>query len=270
MPLKIAFPNLYNVSRKKNNVVSQFYFRDQEGNSNWNLDLRRRLSDVEIAEAGDLSHKLQNVTLNEDEDRRNWKWTADGAFTVRSCYLSLLPPSFFVDFPHKIVWNNNVPTKISFFTWLVHHNSLLTQDNLERKGRTLVNRCCMCKKELEIINHLFLHCSVAHSIWDVFLSGFGVGRPPGDDIKDAFKDRDRTDFTMAGNFIWNILPYVICWNIWKEHNQRMFVTEAKEKDVQKVVLDIKANILYWSHPSKAPHDIRFEMLVFKWEELVRR
>lgn len=163
-----------------------------------------------------------------------------------------------------------MPTKISFFTWLVHHNSLLTQDNLERKVRTLVNRCCMCKKELETINHLFLHCSVAHSIWDVFLSGFGVGRPQGDDIKDAFKDRDRTDFTMTGNFIWNILPYVICWNIWKEHNQRMFVTEAKEKDVQKVVLDIKANILYWSHPSKAPHDIRFEMLVFKWEELVRR
>lgn len=52
MPLKTTFPNLCNVSRNKNNVVNQFYSSDSEGHSNWNLDLRRRLSEIEIAETG--------------------------------------------------------------------------------------------------------------------------------------------------------------------------------------------------------------------------
>lgn len=68
-------------------------------------------------------------------------------------------------------------------------------------------------------------------------------RPPGDDINDSFKDRDRIDFTTAENFIWNILPYAICWNIWRERNQLMFVAEGKKKDAQKIILDIKENIV---------------------------
>ena len=33
----------------------------------------------------------------------------------------------------------------------------------------MMGRCCMCKRNGELVNHLLLHCDVASAIWSVFL-----------------------------------------------------------------------------------------------------
>jgi hypothetical protein len=38
----------------------------------------------------------------------------------------------------------------------------------------LVNRCGMCKKEEESIDHLLLHCESAQYLWNAFFSRFGL------------------------------------------------------------------------------------------------
>jgi hypothetical protein len=38
----------------------------------------------------------------------------------------------------------------------------------------LVNKCGMCKKDEESIDHLFLHCKSAQFLWNAFFSRFGL------------------------------------------------------------------------------------------------
>ena len=52
-----------------------------------------------------------------------------------------------------------------FFVWTAVHGQILTLDNLMLRGRILVNWCCMCHHNEETVDHLLLHCPVAHSLW---------------------------------------------------------------------------------------------------------
>jgi hypothetical protein len=49
-----------------------------------------------------------------------------------------------------------------------------TIDNLGRRGFTLVNWCCLCKKNEEIINHFLIHCEYTSDLWLLVLNTFGV------------------------------------------------------------------------------------------------
>ena len=51
---------------------------------------------------------------------------------------------------------------------------ILTLDNLILWGHTLVNQCCMCCCNEETVDHLLLHCPVAHSLWVYMYQIFGI------------------------------------------------------------------------------------------------
>jgi len=64
-----------------------------------------------------------------------------GIFTVKSYYLKLLSCSSFAiqagsfeQFPWKIIWKNLAHLKVSVFVWEASHGSILTCDNLQKKG----------------------------------------------------------------------------------------------------------------------------------------
>ena len=40
------------------------------------------------------------------------------------------------------------------------------------RGRSLANRCCMCYCNEESVDHLLLHCPMAHSLWVHMLQFF--------------------------------------------------------------------------------------------------
>ena len=42
-------------------------------------------------------------------------------------------------------------------------------DQLKRRGIPLANRCFLCEKEDETIDHLLIHCSRAKTLWDLVL-----------------------------------------------------------------------------------------------------
>ena len=112
--------------------------------------------------------------------------------------------------------------------WTASHGQILTLDNLMLRGLPLVNRCCMCCCNEEYVNHLLLHCPVAHSLWVQMLQVF------------------RTQWVMPGSVeslvfcwsnwlgkfssdIWNMVPGYLMWVVWMERNRRSF--EAKEKSL---------------------------------------
>jgi hypothetical protein len=61
-----------------------------------------------------------------------------------------------------------------FFVWSASLGKILTLDNLRRRQVIMVNRCCLCKLEGESVDHLLLHCEVAHTLWNTILSRFGL------------------------------------------------------------------------------------------------
>jgi hypothetical protein len=40
-------------------------------------------------------------------------------------------------------------------------------DNLRKQQVIMVDRCCMCKRNEELMNHLLLHCEVVYALWNV-------------------------------------------------------------------------------------------------------
>ena len=66
--------------------------------------------------------------------------------------------------------------RFGFFAWEASWGRILTLDRLRRRGVPLVNRCFMCKREEESIDHLFLHCVTAGYLWQLFFSLFGLQR----------------------------------------------------------------------------------------------
>lgn len=38
----------------------------------------------------------------------------------------------------------------------------------------MINRCVLCKREEESVDHIFIHCIMAQRVWCFFLSRLGI------------------------------------------------------------------------------------------------
>jgi hypothetical protein len=68
-------------------------------------------------------------------------------------------------------------------------NSILTKDNLLKRGWTGNDQCQFCS-EKETVNHLLFGCGLAKLAWQVVLCAFHLNRPP-DRVEDLFGGLDK-------------------------------------------------------------------------------
>jgi len=135
--------------------------------------------------------KLNEANLGDSAiGKVRWILNTKGCFAVRYFYLKLLDLSYSSletlnggGFPYKLIWRSLAPVKVSFFVWEASHGKILTCDNLQKKGFTLVNRCFMCKGDSESMSHLLFHCKFARVLWDLTISCLGVSWVAFDSIK---------------------------------------------------------------------------------------
>ena len=91
----------------------------------------------------------------EGDDQLVWRLTTFGAFDMRSFYKLLASPTTDA-FPWEGIWRTKVPRQVSFFLWTTANDGILTIDNLVKRGQLLVNRCCLCYRDGESVDHLLL------------------------------------------------------------------------------------------------------------------
>ena len=48
--------------------------------------------------------------------------------------------------------------KMCFFAWEIIQGNILTNDQLQKRGFSLANRCHLCLEDEETMEHLLLHC----------------------------------------------------------------------------------------------------------------
>ena len=104
---------------------------------------------------------------------------------------------------------------------------MLTIDCLKRNGRSIPNRCYLCKNEEETTDHLLLFCEKARMLWLLILSLFGVQWVMHSSVR-------RNLLGWHGSFVgkkrekaWRVALLCLTWTIWKERNRRAFDDVAR-------------------------------------------
>ena len=86
----------------------------------------------------------------------------------------------------------------------------------------MANRCFLCQKCGDSIDHLLLHCERIREVWPLFLSFFGVSWV-------FFYSVKETLLGWRGSFVgnkrkvaWQLGPLCLFWVIWKARNTIAF------------------------------------------------
>lgn len=96
-----------------------------------------------------------------------------------------------------------------------------TLDKLMKRNVIVVDRCCMCKKGGEFIDHL-LHCEVARELWSshfhLFCADWVMPRRVRELLM-GWKGRVGSHNILE---VWRLTPLYLMWCIWRKWNARNF------------------------------------------------
>ncbi|XP_060209904.1 putative ribonuclease H protein At1g65750 isoform X3 [Lycium barbarum] len=219
IPLKDSHPRLFLIATEPDSTVAS----NRDGNI-WDIRFRRNLQDWELGEIFDLFKSLERFPVNsQTPDSLKWGESSKGVFSVKASYNRMNTIDVLTDpWPWKLIWKTKLPTKIKCFTWTALKNATLTLDNFKKKKIHLVNRCYMCQKESESVNHLFLHCPVAADLWHMFTAILGISWTIPYCLKGAVESWSLWKMNETINKIWQMIPACIFWCLWIERNSRCF------------------------------------------------
>jgi hypothetical protein len=105
-------------------------------------------------------------------DRLWWVSSKSGLFKFKS--FSSLACFEGSRFPWKSVWRTQAPSRAAFFAWSAALSKILTVDNLRKMHVIIMDRCCLCKRNGELVDHLHLHCDVASALWNSLFTRFSM------------------------------------------------------------------------------------------------
>jgi len=150
----------------KEALVSEYMDRSSP-QTLWNFNFMRDVHDWEIESLDSFLTLFYSMNPRSGAtDSMVWTPSSWHGFAVKSYYNILSSPNKEEpgSFPWKSIWKVKAPPRIAFFLWATALGRILTVDNLRRRGFQLINRCCLCKKDEETINHLLLHCEFSVDI----------------------------------------------------------------------------------------------------------
>ena len=127
------------------------------------------------------------------------------------------------------LWKTKISKKCHFFIWSLLHCCINTADILQRKVPTLnlsPNRCSLCKRHSEEIDHIFIDCHTAKILWNKLEGLLGWKNQQQNVVSlcsflCSIKQRNK-----RGIIFFNTIASVL-WILWLERNNRIF--KGKEK-----------------------------------------
>jgi hypothetical protein len=109
-----------------------------------------------------------------------------------------------------------------FFVWTTTLEKILTLDNLRKRNVVVVECCYMCKKSVESIDHLLIHCEVARELWISILNLFGVDWVMPIQVSNLLVTY--RCWLGCGNImeVWRVTPLCLMWCLWRDRNAQSF------------------------------------------------
>ena len=139
---------------------------------------------------------------------------------------------------------------MSFFLWIAALRKILTLDNLTKRGMSLVNWCCMCQSNGELVDLLLLHCDVAYALWGFALQIFGIQWVMLSNV-DTLLFSWKNWFGKHGSDLWNMVPACLMWLVWKERNRHTF--EDMENSLDQLKTMFARTLFDWSQVRDFTH-----------------
>lgn len=160
------------------------------------------------------------LSANQLCDRRIWRYTKTGHFSVKSAYnaavekysmlnINMDGPSL-VPKGWKRMWTMKTIPKVCLFVWRICSNSLPTKDNLCRRGSIVDPMCGLCGEEVETIDHLLMQCPRVVPVWYVSMARLDMSTLGHNSFKEflwAYMDSHPLEFV-------SLLAY-LAWEIWQ-------------------------------------------------------
>ena len=146
---------------------------EEEGDQNWK-DWSLGNVPMDLKNEADLLTQLlqgKSPMTESSKDMRGWGQLS-GCYTVAEGYRSMQTTHYAAPNPAKwnFIWTFPFIPKIDHFCWTAAHNSILTGDNLKRRGMEGPSRCPLCRSEEETVNHLLLTCPYTMEVWKLVLN----------------------------------------------------------------------------------------------------
>jgi hypothetical protein len=252
-PFSLLFPDLFAKESYKEALISE----RMQGGGNvlaWSWNWSEQLTPSEAHQLEYLKELLLGFSLNSNSDDM-WRWKSGtmGFFSVRSCYSLLLAsrPVEEVDenilAAIKILWRNDVPSKVLVFGWRLLLDRLPTRSALNHRGILLNSfdlTCVFCSLNLEDSSHLFFSCQFVKRIWAAISSWIGKDIPTGEVGCNNFMwFGELVRLKKTGGRVNHLIWLAVTWNIWKHRNQVIF--EGANPDLIAIVNDIKSMSWFW-------------------------
>lgn len=183
----------------------------------WRLTLRRWLDEGKQNQL----RRLQDITTSfamwgGSVIVRDGFGKKNGSFSVKSMYKHFFSEG--TNEPNKKIWKAKLPLKIKILMWLIHQNSILTKNNLSRRGWNGDSKCMFCR-ENESILHLLFECSMAKYVWSI------VEMVVGGDCKPSSFDQFCywvKIFIPRAEKLHLVGLAGICWALWRTRNNVCF------------------------------------------------
>ena len=191
--LKRLYPQLYVCSNDKEACISDVSCYQEGGHNRiWNLRFHRDFHERELEAAFSFLEFIQSqIPRGGGSDTSHQCLNENSKFDTQSYYNNIRGAVAF-NFPWKGVWKAKISKRVAFFVWTAVYGQILILDNFMLRRRILVNWCCMCHQNEEIVDHLLLQCPIAHSLWVYMFQIFG------------------TQWFMPGS----MESLVYCWSYW--------------------------------------------------------
>jgi hypothetical protein len=127
--------------------------------------------------------------------------------------------------------------------WTAALGKILTQDNLRKRRVIVINRCCMCKKTEETVDHLLLHCDVASVLWNSLFNRFGMSWVMPRRVIDLLAYWWSSGRSRSAA-VWKTAPICIFWCLWWERNNRSF--EDLERSLEEILSLLYHSLYCWT------------------------
>eukprot|EP00253_Pinus_taeda_P011019 PITA_11019 len=172
-----------------------------------------------------LASKLQKwkILFSEDMDILRWGYEEKGTFTTQEAYKIIIKERVVKDKLWNNIWNSTIWPKVSTFLWLLSHNRILTWDNLRKRNFVGPSMCPNCKQDEETVLHLMQTCQLGRKLWEkITFRCQKEGRIHGD-LTSTLRTWSQEPYqSKILNVLWQLIPGLLMWNIWKERNRQIF------------------------------------------------
>eukprot|EP00253_Pinus_taeda_P008637 PITA_08637 len=196
-------------------------------NDAWNQmpSLSSITNNANIAGIDELENELKkrSIRYQEGADILRWGYTPKGSYSTSEAY------NLVGDFPIRPdplwgrIWSFKAWPKITHFLWMAGHKKILTWDRLRRRNFQGPSICHNYFQNEETQQHLLDTCPLANQIWDKISFRCQRRCKVNNDIIDTIRQWPKCPYSCAIlNYLWNIIPGITLWNIWKERNRRIF------------------------------------------------